>query len=365
VLSSTGRGHGVPLVVVAVQQPRRSPAPDLSGELPAEVDGVLDPEVEPLTADRRVDVRGVAGQQHSAGAVPLGQPRAVAEPGQPSGRVHPPVGPGPAEQLPPELVEAGRGRAVLGHALGRHEHPVPAVLHRRGAEPELPGADLGHRRGELLRRDVHLHLAEQRVDPVRLAGEPDAEQPADGAPPAVAADQVLRPQARPVSQRGGHPAVVLDEVEQGAAPTEHRSSLDRMLLQQPVGDGLGEAQHVRVRRPQALRRQRRLADMRERPDQRVPLPSREEPVRQAALVEHLDAAGVQPQGPDVRHRLGVPLQHQHLDPVQPQLAGQHRAGRTAPHDDHVAHCPPPVAASDRRLWRVPPGLPQAPLSRRT
>jgi hypothetical protein len=59
-------GHRVPFGVVAVQQPLRCPAVDLGGQFPAEVERVLDAEVEPLPAGRRVDVRRVAGQQHPA-----------------------------------------------------------------------------------------------------------------------------------------------------------------------------------------------------------------------------------------------------------------------------------------------------------
>jgi len=77
-------GHRVPFGVVAVQQPRRGPAADLGGQFPAEVERVLDAEVEPLPTGRRVDVRRVAGQQHPAGPVALGQPGGVAEAGQPA-----------------------------------------------------------------------------------------------------------------------------------------------------------------------------------------------------------------------------------------------------------------------------------------
>ena len=59
-------GHRVPFGVVAVQQVLRRPAVDLGGQFPAEVERVLDAEVEPLAAGRRVDVRGVAGQQDPA-----------------------------------------------------------------------------------------------------------------------------------------------------------------------------------------------------------------------------------------------------------------------------------------------------------
>ncbi len=77
-------GHRVPFGVIAVQQPLRCPAVDRGGELPAEVERILDAEVEPLPADRRVDVRRVAGQQHPADPVALGQPGRVTESGEPA-----------------------------------------------------------------------------------------------------------------------------------------------------------------------------------------------------------------------------------------------------------------------------------------
>src|SRR3712207_6873620 len=49
--------------VVAVQQSGRGQPPDGEGQLPAEVPGVLDAGVHPLPAGRRVQVRGVAGDE--------------------------------------------------------------------------------------------------------------------------------------------------------------------------------------------------------------------------------------------------------------------------------------------------------------
>ena len=65
-------GDRVPFGVVAVQQPLRCPAADLGGQLPAQVERVLDAEVEPLPTDRRVDVRRVAGQQHPPDPITFG-----------------------------------------------------------------------------------------------------------------------------------------------------------------------------------------------------------------------------------------------------------------------------------------------------
>ncbi len=111
----------VPLGVVAVQQPRPRGAPHLGGEFPAEVGGVLQPEVEGLAAHRHLVVGGVAREQDPAPAVLGHLPQGVAEGVQPQrgagadvvarhplpGRRHPGEGHGP------RLV--ADGRPVLVH----------------------------------------------------------------------------------------------------------------------------------------------------------------------------------------------------------------------------------------------------------
>jgi hypothetical protein len=61
---------------------------------------------------------------------------------------------------------------------------------------------------------------------------------------------------------------------------------------------------------------------------------REEPVGDAALVEHLDGARVQPARADAEELLrGAPLDDGDVDAGQRQLAGEHQPGRTAAGDD--------------------------------
>ena len=64
---------------------------------------------------------------------------------------------------------------------------------------------------------------------------------------------------------------------------------------------------------------------------------REKSFQQAALVQHLDAAYVQPERPGRPGHLGPPLQHHGLHAVQPQLGRQHQSGRSAADHDHVDH----------------------------
>jgi hypothetical protein len=69
----------VALGVVALQQ-RGSGAPlHDERELPREVQRVLDPGVHALATGGRVDVGGVAGDEHPSDAVPIGQAVADAE----------------------------------------------------------------------------------------------------------------------------------------------------------------------------------------------------------------------------------------------------------------------------------------------
>ncbi len=145
-----GGGHRVPFGVVAVQQALRRPAVHLGGQFPAEVERVLDAEVQALPAGRRVDVRRVAGQQHPAGPVALGQAGGVAEAGQPARRVHAEVGARDGPQLLLELLEGRRDRAVLGHPLGGHDDAVRPLPEGHETEPLLGLADFGHHGGQRL-----------------------------------------------------------------------------------------------------------------------------------------------------------------------------------------------------------------------
>jgi hypothetical protein len=282
-----------------------------------------------------VHVRRVAGQQYPADPVPLRQPRAVAEPGEPARRVHPEVRAGPDPQLLPDLVEGRRHRTVLGHPVGGHHDPVHPVPDRAEPEPQLALADFGHHGGHALRRRRHLHLAQQGVHPGGFAGEADTEQLAYRAAAAVAADEETRPQLRAVGQLGGHPVRVLAQPGHRAPAADGGAEPGGVLGQQAFGDGLRDAEGVRVRAVQPVRH--RLTDGGEEAADRVLPAVSEEPLQQTSLVHHLDAARVQAERADHRRRLRLLLQYQHLDAVQAQLAGQHQAGRPGTGNDHVEH----------------------------
>ena len=81
-LHEGSRGDRVSFGVVGVQQVWWCPAADLGGEFPAEVDRVEQADVE-RGAPGGEQMRGVAGQQHAAGTVGLGEPGLADRSGQP------------------------------------------------------------------------------------------------------------------------------------------------------------------------------------------------------------------------------------------------------------------------------------------
>jgi hypothetical protein len=65
------------------------------------------------------------------------------------------------------------------------------------------------------------------------------------------------------------------------------------------------------------------------------LPCREEPVRDATLIEHLDRAGVETPGPrSIEILTGAAFDDDDIDPSQRQFACQHQPRRTASDDHH-------------------------------
>ena len=84
---------------------------------------------------------------------------------------------------------------------------------------------------------------------------------------------------------------------------------------------------------------REVADIQERPrvaDERVRLALRDEPIGDAALVEHLERAGVEPPGPpSVELLVGPTLDDEDIDPRQRQFGRQHQPGRSPSRDHHL------------------------------
>ncbi|MBB3724643.1 hypothetical protein FHR33_000503 [Nonomuraea dietziae] len=150
--------------LIGVQQGFRRPAADLCGQFPAEVERVLNAQVEALPADGWMDVRRIAGQEHPPDAITFGQPGGIPEAGQPARGVHAEIGSGDGAQLLFEIVEGGWFGAVADSRGGDYDAVDPFA---EGPEPEsLMGlADFGYLGGDLLLRHTHVHLAHERVGP--------------------------------------------------------------------------------------------------------------------------------------------------------------------------------------------------------
>ena len=118
--------------LVGVQQCFRRPAADLCGQFPAEVEGVLNAQVEALSADGWMDVRRIAGQQHPPDPITFGQPGGIPEAGQPARGVHAEIGSGDGAQLLFEILEGGRFRAVADSRGGDDDADRP-LRRRAGA----------------------------------------------------------------------------------------------------------------------------------------------------------------------------------------------------------------------------------------
>ena len=147
--------HGTALRLVGVQQPLGRPAVDRRGQLPAEVHRVLKTEVEARTTHRRVDVRGVAEQEHVADPVGLRQPGVRA--------VH-----------PTHRMRAGPLRQLERHV--RAEDPpsaLPKVLqaHRWRVGTETSWLDGGEQRSTMRHLEEDVATAFQPVVPISKRAE--------------------------------------------------------------------------------------------------------------------------------------------------------------------------------------------------
>ena len=119
------RRDRVTLGRVGVEQLGRCPSVDDGRELPAQVHRVEDAEIQSLAAERRVNVRRVAGEQHAAEAIGGRLPGVVGEPrdGLHGGDRH--VGTAHSAQTPLHLLDRDRGVAVRrGTVEFGHEDPA-------------------------------------------------------------------------------------------------------------------------------------------------------------------------------------------------------------------------------------------------
>jgi hypothetical protein len=244
----------VTLCVVALEQPFRRFSASGEGELPGEVVRILDPGVHALGPGRRMDVRGVAGDEDPSLPVAVDEPVADPEDRRPAeirgrGRLG-----GEAVDHGLDLVERGsrsigdqallRLRGRRGRELGRHEHrhPVAAVTWQRDANQEVVGLALSlvqrpdHDAGR--KAPVDLDVAEHVLlgKCPTLEGQPEALP--HRAVGAVAADEILRTDGlrsvRPLQRRDDSVLVGVEPLQLDAA-LDLAGQLRELLPEDPLG----------------------------------------------------------------------------------------------------------------------------------
>ncbi len=179
---------------------------------------------------------------------------------------------------------------------------------------------------------------------IRGAGERDAGQVADPAARSVAADE--EPGGHPVgpprpahlrADRGvvlAHPGHLVSAADLGAEFTgafvEHPLK-SRLRERHPAQRGLGHVGEVQVQRAERVPGSRAVAAVGDR----------FEPVRQAAVGQQVQDAAAETVGLRDVPQSRAALQQQRSRPGQAEFGGQHQAGRTGAHDDHVGvgHAP--------------------------
>ena len=316
----------VAFAVVAVEQVRRPGAARGGGELPAEVERVVEGDVDADRPGRRMDVGGVAGQ-HDPAADVLGRlPGGVAEPGQPARGPEPDVA---AERLVHGRLEPVEGdRVVLvgrGLPVGGDD---PEVTGAGNGEHAPPGAvaDAERQRSRLVQFDV----AEQREPGRGGAGEVDAGLPADGAAAAVAADQVRG--GRPVVATGaglfdggGDGLGVLLEGAQFVAAPDVGAEVAGAGLEDLLHPGLRDAQRIRVIGARAVQAERRR-QAGERGLRQLPALV-DERVGEAASRQQVEGAGVEVESAAEVRALGAAFDDDGGDRGQSQFAREQQPGR--------------------------------------
>ncbi|GAB3096952.1 hypothetical protein GCM10027054_25240 [Isoptericola nanjingensis] len=322
----------MPLRVIRVEERVVRHPTDHLAELPAEVHGVLEAEPDTLPARRGVHVCRVAREQHAARAVRRGLAGGVGEPRQPRGVAHAEVRAEHLDQAPPQVVEGGlvgrRRRLGQHHAHGAVVRPVEAV---RAALVDGPGA---------LQVPVHLDVGDEGGAGRVRTDEVDAGGPPHDAATAVGAHDVSRPHRVARTEQHVDAVVVLHHALDLDAAPDRDAHLLGPREEQPLDAVLEQRQRVRVARGQARQGEARAAE-RHRGD-RGPLG--EEPVGDAALVEQLDRAGVDPAAARADEVLRVAsLEDDDVRPREAQLARQHEPRRAAADHRHVVHREPPAS----------------------
>jgi hypothetical protein len=241
------------LDAVAVEQRAllRQTAAD-QGQLPGEIAGILDARVHALAACGAVNMGGVAGEEHAAGAIVGHLALVDAERGQPDrrGRLEA-AGPAPVEHRLHLLERRVCPASALRRVPGIGDNPVSPRRYREQRQRTVGVPE--HRQLIRLRPDTReMHVGQNPVARQRVALELHPETVPHGAVGAIATDQPsgLQRLLAPVRvTQGGR-----DLVRSGDEPRQFDLALHlqpagtQMLPQQALGLALGEHERVGVRR---------------------------------------------------------------------------------------------------------------------
>ncbi len=319
------RTDRVPLGLVRIEQALGRCAPHHLGQLPSQVRGVLDADVESLSACRKMHVRCVAGQDHPSLSVGRRLPGHIGEPREPRDVVDTVIRPPGGNERLTKVVQ-GRLVALPDVRLDRHyPHTLPVFEFGESVEAPVITADaplwLAGRLG------LGNQVAGGRIPPREV----DTGFLADQAATAVASDEVRGPQRTTVVERDVDAGVVLGKARHlTSAIARYRQLVD------PGGEYPLDA--VLEQREPVVVASRKVADVegdhREAPDLHG-LTLREEAFRDSTLIEHLDRARMQTACARAGEILvRAPLDDGYVDPRQRELGRQHHPRRTASSDHH-------------------------------
>ena len=185
----------MPLGLIGVEQTRRGLISRRQRQLPAEIEGILDPHVHPLTTDRTMDVRGVAREEDRTAAIAIGLAPLDAERRRPNGIAN------AAERHPSTLTEQGLGlggdlcfRLVLFCRVCRrqwHDHPISSLTRQGngGNQPIVADPDVPFVMSQI---PIKVQVREQEALQVGRSREPNPRLTANRAVRAIGADQEPR-----------------------------------------------------------------------------------------------------------------------------------------------------------------------------
>ena len=203
-----------------------------------------------------------------------------------------------------------------------------------------------------------LGLGEKMADGRIRSGEPNARSLTDKAAAAVAADEILCPQRPAVAERDVDAGRVLGEARDLDAAEDRHAELFGPVQDDALTVLLDEREAVRVAA-------RECADVEAHAGEAEHLhwlSFGEEPVGDAALIEHLDGAGMEAERAGLDALLvHPPFDDDDVDAGELQLGAEHQPGRAAAGNDHSMVDHEHTSASCRRAFYGMTGdLKQAP-----